>query len=108
MTQEHDTADAARTPGSNVQTPVGPLDIWPEMEDAIGANSDGMNEYLVDVETHTVLLVKATTPETAASKALLHTIEPDDENVTEVARDVHTCVHTGIEDGACDHDEEAD
>jgi hypothetical protein len=62
------------------------------------------NEFLVDVETHVTVLVQATTPETAAAKAVLHTIAPEtDGSVTEVARNVHTCVHSGLEDGEqCD------
>ncbi len=70
------------------------------------------DEYVVDVETHVSMLVQATTPEEAAAKAVLHTVDAEkDGSVTEVGRSVHTCVHSGLEESdSCDqhgeHNEE--
>ena len=107
--QEQETTNAAPMPADIFRPPVEPLSVWPKKEENDNddeAETPGMDEYLVDVETHTALLVRATTPETAAAKAVLHTLEPEtDGSVTEVARDVHTCVHSGIDDEECDHEE---
>lgn len=62
-------------------------------------DQDGANEYVVDIDTHQSFFVRASTPETAIARAVLHTIDPEENGeVTEVGRDVHTCVHSGIDD----------
>lgn len=76
------------------------------LRDAVEEESPAReNEYVVDVETHVSVLVQATTPETASAKAVLHMVEPEEDgSVTEVARSVHTCVHSGMDDSdSCDH-----
>lgn len=99
---------------SNVATAtpsVVPVDFKLPLRAASDNNGNGHDggdeeEYLVDVEIHTSFVVKALTPETAAAKAVLYTIESDDESVVEVGRDVHTCVHAGLDsDSECDHEE---
>lgn len=82
---------------------------FPMMVEKPPENED---EYVVDVETHVSMLVQATTPEMAAAKAVLHTVDPEEDgSVTEVGRTVHTCVHSGLEESdSCDqhgeHNEE--
>lgn len=62
-------------------------------------------EYLVDIETHQSILVVALTVEEAAAKALLGDYDGD---LTIVGHDVHVCVHSGISDNECDHEEESE
>lgn len=91
------------------ERPLPPITEFPMM---IETKAPEDSEYVVDIETHVTVLVQATTPETAAAKAVLHTIEPEEDGaVTEVGRNVHTCVHSGMDDSAnCDqhgeHNEE--
>lgn len=67
------------------------------------------DEYLVDIDTHHAILVRATSADEAAAKALTGNPEGSDLDMTTVAHDVHVCVHSGIGDSECDgHDEEAD
>ena len=63
------------------------------------------SEYLVDIETHHAILVVALNVEEAAAKALLGNY---DEDLTVVGHDVHVCVHSGISDNECDHEEKAE
>ncbi len=74
-----------------------------------GADSildDEETEYLVDIDTHHSILIVAHNPEEAAAKALHD--EADDMRTTVVAHDVHVCVHSGISDNECDHEEGAE
>ena len=92
MTHHDQIADTV----ARVQTPV--VDVFPVRPENGQDDYEG-EEYLVDIDTHQTVLVRATTPETAIAKAVLHTIEPEEDGaVTEVARDVHTCIHTGMDD----------
>ena len=110
MTQD----EKGRRPGQLLEKSPPPM-VPPDMPVRATPNTNGNGhdgeedeerEYLVDIDTHQALLVRATTPETAVAKAVLYTIESDDEDVTEVARDVHTCAHSGISDNECDHEDE--
>ena len=66
---------------------------------------DEESEYLVDIETHSAILVVARNVEEAAAKAL--TGDGDTQQVV-VSHDVHVCVHSGISANECDHEEEAE
>lgn len=67
----------------------------------------GEDEYLVDIDTHYAILVRATSADDAAAKALTGNQEGSDFDMTTVAHDVHVCVHSGIDDNDCDgHDGE--
>lgn len=111
MTTQTPTETPTKTPAKDVvygpngrDKPTPPISEFPvRMVGPVTAEVDE-NEFLVDVETHVAVLVRATTPETAVAKAVLHTIEPElDGSVTEVGRNVHTCVHSGLDDGEeCD------
>ena len=97
-TDERDAATLTKNPA------VVPVDFRNVVNNLDEENQDEISEYVVDIDTHYALLVRATTPETAVAKAVLHTIDPEEDGtVTEVSRDVHTCVHTGIE--GCEHEE---
>ena len=63
------------------------------------------SEFLVDIETHSAIVVIARNVEEAATKAL-----SDDDDIQQVivSHDVHVCVHSGISDNECDHKEEAE
>ena len=63
-------------------------------------------EFLVDIDTHQAILVTATNVDEAIAKALND--EADDMRTTVVAHDIHVCVHSGISDNECDHEEEAE
>lgn len=63
------------------------------------------HEYLVDIDTHHSVLVVAHDVEEAAAKALHD--EADDMRTTIVGHDVHVCVHSGISDNECDHEDGA-
>lgn len=92
-------AGAAGAPSSAVQTPPKPLNIWPEQE------NDQGEEYLVDIDTHqTVLVRNATSPEDAVVKAVTGNPEGPDGDLDVVAHDVHVCIHSGIIDGECEHE----
>ena len=67
---------------------------------------DQESEYLVDIDTHHSILVVALNAEEAVAKAIL--TENDDEERTVVGHDVHVCVHSGISDNECDHEEKAE
>ncbi len=71
-----------------------------------GADSildDEESEYLVDIDTHHSVLLVAHNPEEAAALAITG---EETMNQTIVAHDVHVCVHSGISDNECDHEEE--
>ncbi len=63
------------------------------------------SEFLVDIDTHHSVLVVATDVDEAIAKVLSG---EDDMNQTTVAHDVHVCVHSGISDNECDHEEGAE
>lgn len=101
----HETA--AQKPGHTAtptaakpsDTPIFPIDFRHAVNNLDEEDQDEIEEYVVDIDIHQAFLVRATTPETAIAKAVLHTIDPEEDGtVTEVSRDVHTCVHTGIDD----------
>ena len=82
-------------PTNIVQFPVKPTE--PLGDDYEGKES----EYLVDIDTHHAILVVARSVDEAAAKALS---SEDDIRQTTVAHDVHVCVHSGISDNECDHE----
>lgn len=114
MSTTHGQQHSETPAGGNVATAqptVVPLDFeMPVQKDpdknGNGHDAGGTEEYLVDVEIHTSLVVHATSLETAVAKAILYTSDGEDDSVTEVGRDVHTCIHTGLDsDDECDHEE---
>ena len=92
----HDQDDGSRTPVDIQNWPTEPPNGNDDYE---GEES----EYLVDVDTHHSILVVARSVDEAASKAL----GPSDDDQTTVAHDVHVCVHSGISDNECDHEDES-
>ena len=70
-----------------------------------GDSENEYSEYLVDIETHSAILIIARNVEEAATKALSN---DDDIQQVIVSHDVHVCVHSGISDNECDHKEEAE
>ena len=111
MTTPTETNKPACT-GMGGERPLPPIVAFPMMEEKQDETPEGENEFVVDVETHVTVLVQATTAETAAAKAILHTIDAEEDgSVSEVGRNVHTCVHSGMDDSeSCDqhgeHNEE--
>ncbi len=96
--------------GMGGERPLPPITEFPVLVEQKVPEDE--NEYVVDVETHVTVLVQATSAETAAAKAVLHTIDAEENgSVSEVGRNVHTCVHSGMDDSeSCDqhgeHNEE--
>ncbi len=93
---QHDELSRAPGPAVIEQFPVGPQD------DQDAGEGD---EYLVDIDTHYAILVRATSVDDAAAKALTGHLNSDFDMAT-VAHDVHVCAHSGISENECDHDEE--
>ncbi len=98
--------------GMGGETPLPPITEFPMMVTKEDPTSEGEDEYVVDVETHVSMLVQATSPEAAAAKAVLYMVETEEDgSVSEVGRNVHTCVHSGLDESEeCDqhgeHNEE--
>ena len=68
-------------------------------------SEDEEKEFLVDIDTHHSILVVALNAEEAVAKAILGNY---DEDLTIVGHDIHVCVHSGISDNECDHEEKAE
>ena len=66
---------------------------------------DEESEYLVDIDTHTSVLLMAHNPEEAAALAVSGEATMTQ---TVVAHDEHVCVHSGISSNECDHEEGAE
>ena len=92
---------------NETQQSEGGADItpFPIRTDDPNEDEEEKSEYLVDIETHQSILVVALNVEEAAAKALLGNY---DEDLTIVGHDVHVCVHSGISDNECDHEEESE
>ncbi len=97
--------------GMGGERPLPPITEFPMMVEKQAPEGEE-DKYVVDVETHVSVLVQATSPEAAAAKAVLHMVDAEEDgSVTEVGRDVHTCVHSGLDESEnCDqhgeHNEE--
>ncbi len=102
MTQHDQQVD------TGTKQPVGgPLNVFPLQPESDQDDGDEWTEYLVDIDTHHTLLVRACSVEDAAAKALTGNPHGSDFDLHTVAHDVHVCVHSGIDDDEeCDHEEE--
>lgn len=97
----HDQSTAAgRAPSAVFDPPFRPpMDInLGEVRFSTEAQEEGP-EYLVDIETHQTILVRhATSPEEAIAKAVTGNPDGSDLDLSEVGRDVHVCVHAGLDE----------
>ncbi len=107
-----DTPTKPACTGMGGEPSLPPITEFPMMVEKKQAPDEKEDEYVVDVETHVSMLVQATSPEAAAAKAVLYMVEAEEDgSVSEVGRNVHTCVHSGLDESEeCDqhgeHNEE--
>lgn len=100
MTQHEQSTAAGRAPSAVLDPPFrAPVDMnLGEVRLTTEAREEGP-EYLVDIETHQTILVRhATSPEHAIAMAVTGNPDGSDFDLDEVGRDVHVCIHTGLDE----------